>query len=114
MQLPRIAIYVSPGWHDFWPVRWEIYNATFKGDLRRAIVYSLGTGAQDQIHKFCAERNLLYDCVKDVPNLTYLRLVVKPALLIAMEKEDGVVSKYAREVQKALQIPVILKQVLGV
>ncbi len=113
MQLPRIALYVSPGWFDPWAIRWEIFNATFRGELRRAIVYSLGAGAQDQIHKYCAERNLLFDCVREVPSLTYLRLVVKPSLLIAMEKGEGVVSKYAREVRESLQIPVVLKQVFS-
>lgn len=104
---PRIAIHVAPGFLDNWAIKWELYHAT---NGRSAYIACLGAGGQETVFKYCKERACIFEPFQQKPSLDKLRLVVKPDLLIALDKGAGVVSKYAREAGEVLDIPVILRQ----
>jgi hypothetical protein len=114
LEIPRIAIIVSPGFFDNWVIRWELYHATFRGENRRAIITCIGSGGHDVVYKFCKERTLVFHSEPEIPTMDGIRLRIKPDLLIALDKEEGVIWEYAKEVHEELGIPVIRRQVLQV
>jgi hypothetical protein len=111
LELPRIAVYISPGWLNPWPIRWELYNLTHTRDFLRSRLICLGVGMSEAIKSFAKDRGHAFDHLPEVPTVQGLKLY-KIDYLIAMEKEEGVVSSYARKVNELLGIPVTLRQLL--
>lgn len=108
MEARRIAVYLSPGWHDFWAVTWEIFHETFRGILRTAEICLLGHAGFTRIKLYCEEKGLTFRHIPEVPTLLGLKTLVRPDLLLVFTKEIGPVYEYGINAA-AVKIPTLIK-----
>ena len=93
IDLPRYAVYMSPGWQDFGSAIRDMV-----GEIKvKPAVYLLGSTGYQHVAKYCDDMHHEFRHINHVPSMWALGTVIKPVCLFAYDKAKGAVYRYAKD-----------------